>query len=129
MQQQQQQMMQQMQQQIQQARQQAQQQQQQMMQYLQQLQRNQAQRMQQAARQQQRPGQQPQLKDVVTTYEIIIADGGVVRTMALLAPELDEKGRPKKPEAEEKKKLKGDSDAEWQLTGFKASSEELQSGD
>lgn len=136
MQQQQQQMQQQMQQQLQQARQQAQQQQQQMQQYIAQLQRNQAMRnqqaAQQAARQQQgqRPGQgQPQLRDVTTTYEFIVADEGVVRTMVLLAPELDEKGRPKKLDAEEKKKLKGDSEAERKFTGWKAGMEDIQAGD
>lgn len=128
---------QQMQQQLQQARQQALQQQQQMQQYIQQLQRNQAirnqQMAQQAARQgQQRPGQgqgQPQLRDVTTTYEFIVADEGVVRTMVLLAPELDDKGRPKKLDAEEKKKLKGDSEAERKFTGWKAAIEDIQAGD
>jgi multidrug efflux pump subunit AcrA (membrane-fusion protein) len=137
---------------IQQAQQQAQQQQQQMMQYLQQLQQAQQQRMQQAqqigqqqaqrnaqqaqqvARQMQqaaRQGQknQPQMKDVTTTYEVIIADEGLVRTMALLTPELDDKGRPKKLDAEERKKLKGDTDAERKFTGYKATIEDLQAGD
>lgn len=126
-----QQQMQQMQQQMQQARQQAiqqaQQQQQQMQRYIQQVQRNN----QQAQRQAQQQGQkgQPKLVDVTTTYEIIIADEGLVRTMTLLSPELDDKGRPKKLDAEEKKKLKGDSEAERKFMGFKAGIEDLQAGD
>lgn len=148
---------QQIQQQIQQLQQQAQQQQQQMQQYIQQLQQAQQQRMQQAQQQAQRQAQvagqqaqrqaqqlqrqaqqaqrqaqngpRPQLQDVTTTYEFIIADEGVVRTMALLSPELDDKGRPKKLDAEEKKKLKGDSEAERKFPGYKATVEDLQVGD
>ena len=76
-----------------------------------------------------RTSNQPQLVDVTTTYEFIVADEGLVRTMVLLSPELDDKGRPKKLDAEEKKKLKGDSDAERKFPGYKAGMDDLQAGD
>jgi hypothetical protein len=128
------------QQQIQQAIQQAQQQQQQMMQYIQQLQQQQAQRAQQMAQQMNRVAQQQaqqanrQMKnakqvDIITEYEFVVADEGVVRTMSLLSPELDDKGRPKKLDLAEKQKLKGDSPEERKFVGYTANIEDIQVGD
>src|SRR5262249_27241480 len=58
-----------------------------------------------------------------------IADEGVVRTMSLLSPELDDKGRPKKLDAAEEQKLKGDSPEERKFVGYKANVEDIQGGD
>lgn len=71
----------------------------------------------------------PVLKNVVAEYEFIVADDGIVRSMNVLGPELDENGKVKKLNAEEKKKLKGEDEIERKLIGYKAGVEDLQPGD
>jgi hypothetical protein len=137
-------------QQIQQMQQQMQQAQQQAMQHLQQLmqqQQQQAQRMQQQmanqarvlgpqlARQAQQAARQarnaprPGYQETITNYDFTFSDVGLVRTMAPLTQELDDKGRPRKLDAAEMKKAKGDSPQERKLAGYKATFEDVQVGD
>jgi hypothetical protein len=71
----------------------------------------------------------PVLQNVVAEYGFVIADDGLIRSMTVLAPELDEKGKPKTLTADEKLKLRGDTPEERKVAGYKAGVEDLMPGD
>jgi hypothetical protein len=124
----QQQAMQQLQRAIQQQQQQAQRMQQQMMQQARVAGQQMTRQMQQLARQN-RNAPRPGFQEVQTDYDFVFLDAGLVRTMVPLTLELDDKGRPKQLDPEEKKKTKGDTPEERRLAGYKAALEDLQPGD
>jgi hypothetical protein len=73
--------------------------------------------------------QQPKLQGITVKYDFSVADDGFIRSIKLLNPEIDDKGKPKKLTPDEVAKAKGDCPAERRLAGYKAEFDDLQVGD